>query len=501
MTRTASIDIQNDASRPLQSGPGVTPHSGHAGDTIASAPASPQSRGGRVEGLAELQIVAVVADLMNQVAVCRELEDACRKLVVGMQNLTGCSDVALGLAPPAQGGVSVQAIATLATFDASAERILAIKSALNESLVRNEISAWPPLNDGTRCGLKAHARLLELTQSAGVVSGPLKDSGGTVQGAWLFLLKQPPQADRRAFQIARLTGMHTATAIGLIRRAEGGRLARISRGVSRVCRSNRRKLWGIGLACVLLAGLIPMSETIRCRCEVQPVSRRFVASPFEASLDRSFVRSGDVVAEGDTLARLDGRELKIKLAALQAEIQQAAKKHDAELADRRLAEARLTQLEISEAELERDLHLHRLGQLEIRSPVDGVVISGDLDRAEGVRLSLGQMLFEIAPLDRMIVELEISQADISHVVRGMPVEIDLEADDGRRRSGVVTRIHPQSVRKDQQYVFPAEIILDNSDGTLRPGMRGRARLTGDSRTLGSLLFRRPWHQLMFMIGW
>ncbi|MCA9113808.1 MAG: efflux RND transporter periplasmic adaptor subunit, partial [Planctomycetaceae bacterium] len=293
----------------------------------------------------------------------------------------------------------------------------------------------------------------------------------------------------------------TAACIGLLKRAEGGRLAQLDRAVSRACRSSRGKLWGIGLLCVLLAGLIPMPEIIHCRCEIQPVSRRFVAAPFEASLEQSLVRAGDVVSAGDVLARLDGRELRMKLAGVQAEIQQAAKKQDAQLAERQLAEARLTGLELNEAELERELYQHRLSQLDIRSPVDGVVISGDLERAEGVRLSLGQTLFEIAPVDRMIAELEITQPDISNVKQGMPVEIDLEADDGRRRKGTVTRIQPQSVRKDQQYVFPAEIELENTSRTLRPGMRGRGRLTGEWKPLGWILFRRPWHQFLFMIGW
>ena len=44
----------------------------------------------------------------------------------------------------------------------------------------------------------------------------------------------------------------------------------------------------------------------------------------------------------------------------------------------------------------------RSRNLIIKSPVDGLVISGDLKRAEGVRLTVGQTLFEVAPLDEMI---------------------------------------------------------------------------------------------------
>ena len=48
----------------------------------------------------------------------------------------------------------------------------------------------------------------------------------------------------------------------------------------------------------------------------------------------------------------------------------------------------------------------------------------------------------------------------------------------------VARIHPRSVTREKDNVFLGEIPLDNADGALRPGMKGRATVRTGSRSLG-----------------
>jgi multidrug resistance efflux pump len=65
--------------------------------------------------------------------------------------------------------------------------------------------------------------------------------------------------------------------------------------------------------------------------------------------------------------------------------------------------------------------------LDIKSPIDGVVISGDLKRAEGAPVAIGQTLYEIAPLDRMVAEVAIPDDEISRVRLAQSVTINLDA--------------------------------------------------------------------------
>ena len=43
--------------------------------------------------------------------------------------------------------------------------------------------------------------------------------------------------------------------------------------------------------------------------------------------------------------------------------------------------------------------------------------------------------------------------------------------------------------------FLAEVVLDNSGGMLRPGMKGQARIRTTDRCLGWVLFHKPWNYL------
>ena len=74
---------------------------------------------------------------------------------------------------------------------------------------------------------------------------------------------------------------------------------------------------------------------------------------------------------------------------------------------------------------------HRSENLEVRSPIDGIVIGGDLKRAEGVPVQVGQTLFEVAPLASMDVEIEIPGGEIALLKGGLPVQVVLDAFPGK----------------------------------------------------------------------
>ena len=114
---------------------------------------------------------------------------------------------------------------------------------------------------------------------------------------------------------------------------------------------------------------------------------------------------------------------------------------------------------------------------------------------------MGQTLFEIAPLDRMIVEIAVPEPDIAHVAPGLPIQVAMDAYPGRTWQATLERIHPRSEIKDHDHVFIGEIALDNPYALLRPGMQGRAKITAARHPLGWNLFHKPWEQLVIWLGW
>lgn len=127
---------------------------------------------------------------------------------------------------------------------------------------------------------------------------------------------------------------------------------------------------------------------------MQLVARRFVAAPFNGPLLKCLVEPGDVVQKNDLLAVLDGREIRWELAEVQANLHEATKERNTHMSSHEFGDAAIALHEIQRLQQRSELLTHRDSSLEVRSPADGVVVSGDHREAEGVPLETGQTLLK-----------------------------------------------------------------------------------------------------------
>jgi multidrug efflux pump subunit AcrA (membrane-fusion protein) len=239
---------------------------------------------------------------------------------------------------------------------------------------------------------------------------------------------------------------------------------------------------------------------------VTPVTKRVVAAPFDAVLRHAFVRPGDRVVEGAALGELDNRELQMKEGELVAARARALKQRDRAMSNAGegadTAAAQVAHLEAQSLEQELALVQRKLGLLQVTAPLAGVVVSGDLRRAEGQPVRQGEVLWEVAPLDEMIVEVEVPAREISRIRAGQPVKVRLEGLGGSWTT-TVERIHPQSEPRDGRNVFICEAPLRNPGAAtdFRPGIRGRAAVESDRRPLGWILGHQLWDWLVTTLFW
>ena len=179
----------------------------------------------------------------------------------------------------------------------------------------------------------------------------------------------------------------------------------------------------------------------------------------------------------------------------------AEKERDAAMAGHKTSSAQLAELEMRRMQLQMQLLEHRLENLAIRSPIDGIVVAGDLEKAEGAPLTIGQSLFEIAPLERMVCEVSIPEKEIAYVQAGMPAAVHLDACPDRTMEGRLQVIHPQAELRNEESVFVADMELENPQELLRPGMNGSAKVTSGRRSLGWILFHEPWSRVRRALAW
>ena len=439
----------------------------------------------------ETNSAAALIELLANVESCDNLGLACSTLVNQLQRYLGCKQVILGLCRRNQKSCQLQSISGTLDFDSRSERVRLIQAAFDEAIVRGSLSVWPPLSESDRHALMTHKQLAASMSSGSVVSSLIRDEEGRVQGAWLFLGDDRLRKESENINFIQASERCIGSCLHLLQRAELGRFNRL---MTKLLSVPRR--WKGGTACVaalLLSALmaVPFPYKVKCQCELQPVLRRFVAAPFDGSLENTFVEPGDVVSKNQLLAKMDGREVRWELAGVSADFNRAAKQRDSHLADHAFGAVQLSNFEMERLELKTRLLKHRGERLDIRSPSDGIVINGDLKKAEGMPVAIGQTLYEIAPLDNMLVEVAIPEDDIAHVSTGLPVQIVIDAYPDKVWRGTLGRIHPRSEIKEHEHVFIGQVNLKNDDKVLHPGMQGRAKIIGCDHPLGWNLFHKP----------
>ena len=247
--------------------------------------------------------------------------------------------------------------------------------------------------------------------------------------------------------------------------------------------------------------LIPLPYRVNCDCRVQPTARRFVAAPYHGILEKSLVEAGEIVTEGQVVARMDGRQLRIELAGLEAEYKGARRKSDSSRAIGEVAQSQIAKMEMRRLAAQIELTKTRMQDLEVRSPIDGIIVSGDLEKAQGAPLETGQTLFEVAPLEKMVAEIGVPESEIQYINQDDSVKLKLNAFPFQSWSGKVERIHPGTEVIDDQTVFVTEVELDNEQGLLKPGMEGAAKISTHWTPLGWNLFHNTWENIRCWTVW
>jgi HlyD family secretion protein len=113
-----------------------------------------------------------------------------------------------------------------------------------------------------------------------------------------------------------------------------------------------------------------------------------------------------------------------------------------------------------------------LGYATITSPVDGVVISRDVDVGQTVAASLSApTLFTIAEdLARMQIDTSVGESDVGKISTAMKATFTVDAFPGRTFEGSVRQVRNAPTTVSNVVTYNAVIDVDNTDGGLRPGM-------------------------------
>ncbi|MDR1476831.1 MAG: efflux RND transporter periplasmic adaptor subunit, partial [Rickettsiales bacterium] len=234
-----------------------------------------------------------------------------------------------------------------------------------------------------------------------------------------------------------------------------------------------------------------IKQQVSASGNINPVNIISVGAQVSGIVAKIHVDYNDVVEVGQLLAVIDKSVLAEEVNSTQARMTQAKARYDLASLNRdrtvQLFEnGYVAKIELDQAETElasaRSDYISansnyerakiNLNYAEIRSPVNGVVISKSVEEGQTIASSFNApTLFTIAEdLKKMQIEASVSEADIGDIRKGQSADFTVDAFPTRMFRGTVDQIRLNPKTEQNVVIYNVIIRIDNKDGTLLPGM-------------------------------
>lgn len=148
-----------------------------------------------------------------------------------------------------------------------------------------------------------------------------------------------------------------------------------------------------------------------------------------------------------------------------------------------VSEAKVAQAkaEVAQSQAAVDRSVEELSYATIRSPIQGVVLSRDVEIGSPVSsiLNMGAaatLVMVLGDISQVYVRGKVDEADIGVVKLGQPSRIKVETFKDKTFEGKVTQISPLGVDKDNVVTFEVKVSINNPGGELRANMTSNAEI-------------------------
>ena len=283
-----------------------------------------------------------------------------------------------------------------------------------------------------------------------------------------------------------------------------------------------------------------LAKSVVATGKVEPITKVEIKSKASGIVKKLYVDAGDRVKRGQVLAELDKEEIEAHVAQAKAQeeaseasllateadmerakvdaegvdvptlkrayeraqgmakegvvsvsaLDDAQRAYELALNKQNVAKAqlRVLQAKIGQAQAQVAQDRANLKQLEeqygyttVESPIDGVVLSRDVEVGDAVSsiLVLGSsatLIMTLGDTSEVYVKGKVDESDIGKVYLGQPARIKVESFKDKTFNGKVTKISPMGVEKDNVTTFEVRVSINNPGGELKAAMTANAEI-------------------------
>jgi len=236
---------------------------------------------------------------------------------------------------------------------------------------------------------------------------------------------------------------------------------------------------------------------------VEPIHEVEIKSKASGEIIKLTAIESDYVHKGDLLVQLDPTTVRNTYDQAQADynvaeitLEQRKKElqRQKELLEKKLISesdfdaARLAYEEANskfvQARATLSTNTEQLEDTEIRSPIDGLVLSREVEEGQIISsgtssVTGGTLLYLIADMSRVHVVADVDETDVGRVQIGLGARVVADAYPEQTFNGEVIRVAPLAKVEQNVTMFEVTILVDNQDGLLKSGMNADVEMVID----------------------
>ena len=259
-----------------------------------------------------------------------------------------------------------------------------------------------------------------------------------------------------------------------------------------------------------------ITEIVEASGTINPVNTVSVGSTVSGLIKEIYVDFNSEVKKGQLMAQIDPANFEATVQQNQAQIAnaqanlaklQATTEYDRKMYERYknlyaknfvprsdldqmestyksdLAQINAARAQIAQYQASLKTAMTNLGYTKIIAPVDGTVISREIDLGQPVAASFqAPELFTIAQdLTKMQIEVNVSEADIGRVKEGQDVTYTLDGYADSIFTGKVTQVRLASTNTNNVVTYSVIVNVENNDLKLKPGMTANVSIITNKR--------------------
>jgi HlyD family secretion protein len=283
-----------------------------------------------------------------------------------------------------------------------------------------------------------------------------------------------------------------------------------------------------------------LAKSVVATGKIEPITKVEIKSKASGIVKKLYVEYGDKVKKGQVLAELDKEEIQARVEQARAQLEgssaslngtradlerakvdaegpdvpllkrayvraqgmakdgvvsasaldDAQKNYEMSLNKQNVSKAQLQVLQAKIGQAQGQLAQDRanlkqleeqLGYTTIESPIDGIVLSRDVEIGDAVSsiLVLGSsatLVMTLGDTSEVYVKGKVDESDIGKVYLSQPARIKVESFKDKTFTGKVTKISPMGVEKDNVTTFEVRVSINNPEGVLKAMMTANAEI-------------------------